>query len=152
MTGTDPLAGARAVARLLDTAGRIPGTRIRFGLDPILGLVPGLGDVAGAVATVYVILVGARLGAPRSVIVRMVLNVAVDTIVGMVPVLGDVFDVGWKANVRNVALLADYAADPAPTAAASRGVVLVAIAGVALLAAAGIALAVVVVRFLIHAL
>jgi hypothetical protein len=152
-TGTsDPLSTARTLARLLDTAGRIPGTNVRFGLDPILGLVPGLGDVAGAALTGYIVLVGARLGASRSVIARMVLNIGIDALVGVVPVLGDVFDVAWKANTRNLALLERHLERPTAVARSSRAVVAGAIGALALLALGGIALAVWVVRVVIGAL
>ena len=103
---------ARAIAKMLDTAIRIPGTGIRFGLDAILGIVPGLGDTAGAIFSGYLILLGSRMGLPREVITRMVANVAVDTIVGGIPVLGDLFDVAWKSNTRNLKLL-EQSVDPA---------------------------------------
>jgi hypothetical protein len=148
----DPLARARTLTRLLDSAGRVPGTRIRFGLDPVLGLVPGLGDVTGAAMAGYVVLLAARLGAPRAVVLRMLGNVAVDAVAGAVPLLGDAFDVGWKANTRNLALLERYLERPGTTAAASRGVVTAVVVALALLAAAGIALAVVVVRAVAGAL
>jgi hypothetical protein len=111
---TNHLTRARALTRVLDTAVRVPGTPVRFGLDAVLGLVPGLGDVAGAALAGYVVLLGTRLGAPTSVVLRMLANVAVDTAVGTVPVLGDLFDVAWKSNTRNLALLEHYVAQPAP--------------------------------------
>ena len=143
---------AKALARLLDAAVQVPGTRIRVGLDPILGLVPGLGDVAGAGLAGYTVLLAARLGAPRSVVIRMLGNVAVDTLVGTLPFLGDLFDVGWKANLRNVALLERYLERPASTRAASRTVVALVLGGLALLGVAGAVLAVGVVRALIEML
>src|ERR1700733_6814720 len=103
---------ARTVARLLDSGARIPGTKIRFGLDPVLGLVPGLGAVAGAVLSGYIVLVGVRLGASRSVVLRMLANILIDTVVGSVPILGDAFDVVWKSNNRNVALLERFLERP----------------------------------------
>lgn len=96
------------MARLLDSAARVPGTNIRFGLDAVLGLIPGLGDAAGAVFSGYLILLGSRMGLPKHIITRMVTNVAIDTIVGGVPVLGDIFDVAWKSNTRNLALLEEF--------------------------------------------
>lgn len=150
-TTADPLARARALARLLDSAARVPGTGIRFGLDPLLGLVPGLGDVAGAVLSAYVVLLGARLGAPRAVVARMVGNVAVDAVVGAVPLLGDAFDVAWKANTRNLALLERALERPAATRATSTAMVGGAVAALALIAAGGVALAVVVVRAVLDA-
>jgi len=126
----------------------VPGTGVRFGLDPILGLIPGLGDVAGAALSGYLVLLAARLGAPRVVVLRMVANVAVDSIVGSVPLLGDLFDVAWKSNTRNLALLERAIARPSETRAASGAVVAGALLVLGLLAVAGIALAVVVVRAL----
>jgi hypothetical protein len=99
----------RRWARLFDSAFRIPGTRITFGLDPILGLVPGLGDVASPVFSLFFIWHGVRLGVPKVVLARMVLNVLIDSGVGAVPVLGDLFDFGWKANAWNLALLERHA-------------------------------------------
>jgi hypothetical protein len=96
------------MSRLLDSAFLIPGTRYRFGFDALVGLVPGLGDAVGAVFSGYIILQASRLGAPRSVVTRMIANVAVDTLVGAIPLLGDLFDVAWKSNLRNVALLESY--------------------------------------------
>ena len=148
----DPLNRARAVARILDSAVGIPGTKIRVGLDPVLGLVPGLGDVAGAALSGYVVLLGARLGAPRAVVVRMLGNVALDTIVSAVPILGDAFDVGWKSNTRNVALLERFLAKPGATQSSSRSLVAAIAIILALLAIAGLALSVVVVLALVRAL
>jgi hypothetical protein len=108
------------VSRLLDSAFSIPGTRIRFGLDPLIGLVPGIGDAVGAVFSGYLILQASRLGAPRSTITRMIANVAIDTVVGWVPLLGDLFDVGWKANTRNLALLEQHVQHPGAARAGSR--------------------------------
>ena len=101
----DPLARARTLTRVLDSAARVPGTSFRFGLDPLLGLIPGLGDMTGAALSAYLVLLASRHGAPKAVIMRMLGNVAVDAAVGTVPVLGDLFDAGWKANTRNLALL-----------------------------------------------
>ena len=99
------IAGVRRMARLLDSALRIPGTGIRVGLDAVIGLVPGLGDAAGAVLSAYVVLLAARVGAPSTVVLRMLGNVAIDALAGAIPLLGDLFDIGWKANSRNVELL-----------------------------------------------
>ena len=93
------------LADLLDTRWRIPGTGIRFGLDAIAGLVPGVGDVAAGAVSAYVIYKAAKMGAPSHLLGRMAANVAVDTLVGSVPVLGSVFDLFFKANRRNVEML-----------------------------------------------
>lgn len=96
------------VGRLLDDAVRIPGTSIRVGLDPVLGILPVAGDAVGAVLSGYIILEGYRAGAPLSLLVKMAALVAVDAVVGSVPVLGTLFDVFWKANAWNVDLLANH--------------------------------------------
>lgn len=115
----------RGIATVLDDAVRIPGTNIRFGLDALLGLVPGAGDaVTGAVAA-YAIVLAARLGAPPVVIARMAMNVLVDVATGTIPVLGDIFDVGWKSNRKNVQLLERYQAQPQKVKKGSWAVVVV---------------------------
>jgi len=152
MTADDPLARARTLTRLLDSAAKIPGTGIRFGLDPLLGLVPGLGDIAGAALAGYLVLLAQRLGAPRSVIVRMLANVAVDTVGGTVPLVGDAFDVAFKSNTRNLALLERTLDVPTRDAdRASRVAVLATLVGLALLAVGGLVLAVFVIRWLVGA-
>lgn len=108
----DPAASVRRLANLLDAAVRIPGTNIRIGLDPILGLVPGIGDLAGTVLSGYVVLAAVRLGVPRPVLARMLANLGVDAVVGAVPLLGDIFDVAWRANSRNLALIETHVASP----------------------------------------
>jgi hypothetical protein len=148
----DRLSGARALAHVLDDGIRIPVIGVRFGLDPVIGLIPGLGDFAGAIMSGYVVLLGARLGAPKSVILRMLGNVAVDTVAGAVPLLGDLFDVGWKSNLRNVALLDRWVDEPGRTRAASRRAIGFTVLALTLLAIGGIALTVVVVRALFIAL
>jgi hypothetical protein len=139
----------RAMARVLDTAVRIPGTPVRFGLDAVLGLIPGVGDVVGAAASGYIVLAAARLGAPPTVLVRMLLNVGVDMIVGAVPLLGDLFDLGWRSNSRNVALLERHLADPRGARASSARVVAGVLLGIALLAVAGFVLVAMLLRALL---
>jgi hypothetical protein len=136
----------RSLARVLDTALRIPGTGIRFGLDSILGLIPGIGDVTGAALSGYIVLAAARTGVPASVLARMILNLGVDTLVGSIPLLGDLFDVGFRANVRNAALLEKFVAEPVAAKRSSRVAVGLALGAVVLLAIGGIALTVLAVR------
>ena len=93
------------LSHILDDFLRIPGTNIRFGLDGVIGLIPGIGDILGAMASWIIILAAWMRGVPNITLARMLANVAIETIVGAVPVLGDAFDVAWKANRRNFALL-----------------------------------------------
>jgi len=99
------LARLDMLASLLDTALVVPGTNIRFGVDAIIGLVPGIGDAITTVVSLYIVHEARQLGAPWHVVSRMLANVALDGVVGAVPILGDAFDVMWRANRRNVALL-----------------------------------------------
>lgn len=96
------------LARLLDTAVRLPGTQFRVGADGLIGLIPGIGDLAGGAFAAYIIVEAARLGLPRSVLLRMLANLGLDMAVGSVPLLGDVFDMAFKANRRNIDLVERY--------------------------------------------
>lgn len=119
----------RAIARLFDQAFAVPGTKWRFGVDALFGLVPGLGDIVGAVVAVYALHVARTLRAPGAVQLHMLANIAVDALVGTVPVIGDLFDFVYKAQTRNLALLDAWVAAPGPTAKRSRrGLLLVPIA------------------------
>ncbi|ABF41151.1 hypothetical protein Acid345_2150 [Candidatus Koribacter versatilis Ellin345] len=93
------------LASLLDDLFRIPGTPIRFGLDPLIGLLPGVGDLITGAASFLIILAGWQRNLPRVTLVRMVTNVVIDTLVGSIPVAGDMFDVAWKSNRKNLTLL-----------------------------------------------
>lgn len=95
----------KAVARLLDDAVRVPGTEFRVGLDPVLGVIPGAGDVVSTGLSLYIVLEAANLGVPLTTVVRMLGNVAVDAVGGSVPVVGTLFDAVWKGNARNARLL-----------------------------------------------
>lgn len=142
------LARMRRLGYLLDSSIGLPGTRFRFGLDAIIGLVPGLGDIAGGLLSLYIILESSRLGVPRPILVRMAWNVALDVLVGEIPVLGDLFDAGYKTNLRNLALLDDYLQRPAETVRTNRRLLVGLVLGFVLLTAGAVALAVVLVRAL----
>jgi len=101
-----------------------------LGLDPILGLIPGIGDAAGAVLAAWILLEAFRMGASRATLVRMAGNVALDAGLGAIPVLGDIFDFAWKANLRNVALLERHLIDPARAMRADRSLVAFVISGI----------------------
>ncbi len=103
---------SRKFAELLDNWFTIPGTKIKVGLDPILGLVSGIGDLAGASLSVYFMFYATRLGANTSVLLRMFMNIMADMTIGLIPILGDLFDVAWKANLRNAELLEKLEEDP----------------------------------------
>ncbi len=123
---------ARAAAPiqwLFDQAFPIPGTRWRFGLDALFRLVPGLGDIAGALVAVYALRVARNLRAPPVIQMHMLTNIALDALVGMVPVLGDIFDFAFRAQTRNVALLDAWVGSPTHTTRRSRrGLLLIPIA------------------------
>src|SRR3712207_5707429 len=104
----DALQRITLLTRLMDNAFVIPGLNRRVGLDAIIGLVPGIGDALTTLIQSYVIWEARRLGAPKTLIARMVGNVALDGLVGLIPFAGDAFDAVFKANVRNVKLLRDY--------------------------------------------
>ena len=138
----------RRVGWLLDNSIPVPGTRFRLGIDQLIGLVPGIGDLIGGILSLYIIVEAYRFGVPRSLLARMGWNVALDTLVGEVPILGDLFDIGFKANIRNLALLDGYLQRPAEVRRSSRWVLALVVLGLLLLTAGAIALAVV----LVHAL
>ena len=96
------------LAKLMDSRFRVPGTDIRFGLDAIIGLIPVAGDLSTLAVSGYMLLILARNGASGFLLARMVLNVLIDTVVGMIPFLGDVFDVAFKANMRNLRLMQEH--------------------------------------------
>ena len=124
----------RRWAVLLDSIFVIPGTNIRFGVDAIVGLVPGLGDVVAPVFTIAVLATGLRMRVPAIVLARMVLNAGIDMLVGLVPVLGDLADIAWKADLRNVALLERHARPGVPPSSSDYAFVIVCIVLVILIA------------------
>ena len=99
----------RRWAVLLDSRFRVPGTSIRFGLDAIIGLIPGIGDISTPVFAALLLVQAVRMRLPLIVQARMVFNAGLDMLMGLVPILGDLADVGWKANLRNLALLERHA-------------------------------------------
>lgn len=129
------LAGLRALADLLDNAFVVPGTSYRIGLDPLIGLIPGIGDLVSPVFTIGLLLQARHLGVPRVVQARMLVNVAIDALVGVVPVVGDLFDFAWKANEKNLDLLERHAREDRGGSAGDYAFVALMILGVAVLAA-----------------
>jgi hypothetical protein len=118
--GRRELEKLRAIARLFDQAFPIPGTKWRFGIDALFGLVPGMGDVVGALVAVYALRVARTLGAPGAVQMHMLGNIALDALIGAVPVIGDLFDFVFKAQTRNLALLDEWVGSPERTTRRSR--------------------------------
>ena len=104
----------RRISHLLDNAIPIPGTKYRIGLDPILGLIPGGGDLIGSIFAGYVVFKSAQMGVPQETLVKMAANIVFDTVAGTVPVAGDLLDVAWKANVKNIELLDAHLGSPEP--------------------------------------
>jgi hypothetical protein len=102
----------RRISHLLDNAIPIPGTRYRIGLDPILGLIPGGGDLIGSIFAGYIVFKSAQMGVPQETLIQMAANIVFDTVAGTVPVAGDLFDVAWKANVKNIELLDAHLGSP----------------------------------------
>lgn len=119
----------RLVSQLFDRAFAIPGTKWRFGLDALFGLVPGLGDIAGALVAVYALHVARNLRTPPEIQLHMLTNIALDALIGMIPILGDIFDFAFQAQTRNLALLDRWMGSPERTARRSRrGLLLIPIA------------------------
>ncbi len=109
----------RQLAWLMDTAFVIPGTKFHVGLDAVIGLIPFFGDLIGMAVSSYLVMIAARLGVPRSVIMRMLLNMGADVVLGIIPVAGDLLDAAWRANSRNAALLERALNDPKGTGRSS---------------------------------
>lgn len=123
------LARVRSISHILDNAIPIPGTPYRFGIDPILGLIPGGGDMVTAVLSVYILWEAARLGVPKATLTRMFSNLIFDAVAGTIPVAGDFFDATWKANRKNVALLEAHLGSPQPHKKANTAFVVLLIVG-----------------------
>lgn len=101
----------KSLAIWMDSRFKIPGTSIRFGLDSLLGLIPGIGDTVTFATTLYLIGVARSHGVPLYIIVKMIWNGLIDWLIGLIPLVGDIFDVGWKSNQKNVALIIAYLED-----------------------------------------
>jgi Domain of unknown function (DUF4112) len=106
------LARLRTVSDLWDRAFSIPGTQWRVGLESLAGLLPIGGDVVGLGISIYILWQVVQFNLPKTILLRMVFNIAIDALVGAVPILGDLFDMGWKANTKNVTLLESHLREP----------------------------------------
>jgi len=120
-----PRDGLERLAWWLDSAITVPGTRFRIGFDALIGLIPGIGDLVGTLLSGYIVAVAASKGLPPSTLARMAINVALEAIVGVVPIVGDLFDAAWKANQRNIRLMAQFQKTPDAARRQSRAVVVV---------------------------
>ncbi len=140
----------QTLARILDSSLHLPGTSIRIGLDPVIGLIPGIGDLLGAVFSGYIILEAARAGVPAFTLARMLANVGVDTLTGAVPLAGDAFDAAWKSNIRNADLFERCLNGNTLVARRGKfaGLIILVVLAVLVIGAAGAAAAVLLYRFL----
>lgn len=107
-TKVQRLKNMERLARLMDAQFRIPGTDIRFGLDGLIGLIPGAGDLTTFAVSGYMVLILAQNGASGALLARMVLNILIDAVIGAIPLIGDVFDIAFKANMRNMKLMQEH--------------------------------------------
>ena len=128
---------AEDLGRLLDTAIRIPGTPIRIGLDPILGLIPGIGDALASLIGSYILFLGSRLQVPKIVLVRMGLNMVLNGVIGLIPVVGDLFSVWFHSNARNAHLLRRYSSTVRQPDTASHWIFVIGVLLIALTAVGG---------------
>ena len=102
------LATLRRIAKFMDQGWGIPFTHYRFGADAIIGLVPGFGDTAAAMVSLYIVLEARKLGVPNQQLMQMIANIAIDTGLGSIPVFGDIFDVLFQSNMKNIDILTDF--------------------------------------------
>ena len=141
----------RLLGQLLDNSIPIPGTGRRIGLDAVIGLGPGVGDLIGGVLSGYIVLEAARAQVPTATLVRMLANVGIDTLLGVIPGIGDIFDAAWKSNMRNVMLLQGHLVTSDEAITDRRSAIsasLLALAVLALIVIGGIALTIYVGRLL----
>lgn len=134
------LEALRRWAYLLDAAFRVPGTNFRFGVDALIGLIPGLGDLSALVFAVVILVTSFKMHVPAVVRARMVLNAALDMLLGLIPVAGDLADVAWKANLKNITLLERHAQPGVPPSRGDYIFVIVSIIILAFVAMAPVAL------------
>jgi hypothetical protein len=142
MPAPDRLWIARFLADLLDQRFTIPGTQIRFGLDPILGLIPGVGDIVANLTGSVILFIAAQYRLPKVVLLRMGVNIAVNAIIGAIPVFGDIFSIWFRSNAKNAALLERYARGETQSASTADWLFVIAFILALLVAVAGIVLVV----------
>lgn len=142
----------RKFSRLLDNAIGIPGTKFRIGLDPILGIIPGAGDFLGTVLSAYIVIEAARLGLPKETLAKMVSNIVLESAVGTLPVIGDLFDVVWKANIRNFELVEAHLNIPQEVEKKNRWFIFFLLAGLLIFSVGILAISVFTLKLLIGAI
>ncbi|MEB3180982.1 MAG: DUF4112 domain-containing protein [Nostocaceae cyanobacterium] len=138
----------RTLTRLLDNVVAVPGTPVAIGLDPLIGMIPGIGDFLGVGISAYIVLEAARLGVPKATLSKMVFNILLDGFVGILPFIGDVFDFTWKANTRNLKLVEAHLASPHRSERINKGFLIAILAGICIFGIGLVALGVVLMRLL----
>ena len=123
--GVEPL--FKWLALIMDEVIRVPGTKFRFGLDPLLGLIPGLGDTSSALVSAFALIQAARLGVPKILLARMSVNILLNEIIGIVPVFGDAFSFWFKSNARNHQIIKEHVATPGSVAKRSDWIFVIAV-------------------------
>ena len=142
-TEADRLWFARLLADLLDQRFTIPGTSIRIGLDPIISLIPGIGDLLANLTGSLILVIAAQLGVPKIILARMGINIAINTLLGAIPIFGDIASIWYRSNVKNVELLERYLGGPTKRAATRDWLFVIAlIAGLVLLLGGVVVLAI----------
>lgn len=123
-------------AWFLDSSIPVPGTNFRIGVDAIIGLIPGIGDLMGTILSSYILLGAAREGTSKAILIRMVINILIESLMGLIPIVGDIFDMVWKANLRNMKLLEAYKKNPSQAKSSSlyfslvAGLILILVVGI----------------------
>ena len=140
----------RSLSHILDNAIAIPGLGYRVGLDPLMGLFPGGGDLMAGLISIYVVAEAAQLGVPAATLGRMGLNILTEILIGTIPMVGDFFDVVWKANARNVDLLERHIRNPIPSRRTDKVFAIVLIAALLLLVLGAATLSLLFVRWVLQ--
>ena len=146
--GLEPL--FKWLAYIMDDVVRVPGTKFRFGLDPLLGLIPGIGDTSSALVSAVALIQAVRIGVPKVLLARMALNVLVNEVIGVVPVIGDAFSFWFKSNARNYEIIKNHRLGSAPPRRSDWLFVIGILVALVLIVCAGIAISFLVLGALAH--
>jgi Domain of unknown function (DUF4112) len=128
------------LAYIMDEVVRVPGTKFRFGLDPLLGLIPGVGDTSSALVSAFAMIQAVRLGVPKVLLMRMALNVLVNEVIGVIPVIGDAFSFWFKSNARNYEIIKTHRLGSSAPSRSDWAFVIAILAALGLIVCVGIAL------------